>query len=86
MAEVTLAFVPSWAFTGAHACFISNWRGVPQGSPQGQTPRALLLRGTAVLHGSPYHYYCWYDCYNTRRIINIIATTVIIIIINASLI
>ena len=29
-----------------------SWRGVPQGSPQGQTLRALLLRGSSVLHRS----------------------------------
>ena len=34
----------------AHELLIYNWRGVPQGSPQGQTLRALLLRGTSVLH------------------------------------
>ena len=32
-------------FTGARECVISTWRSVPQGSPQGQTLRALLLRG-----------------------------------------
>ena len=36
--------------TRAHEHFVSHWRGVSQGSPQGQTLRALLLRGTSVLH------------------------------------
>ena len=36
-------------FLGAQEYIISNWRGVPQGSPQGQTLRAPLLRGTSVL-------------------------------------
>ena len=41
---------PLGGFAGAHGCFISNWRGVPQGSPQGQKLGELLLRGTSVLH------------------------------------
>ena len=28
----------------------SNWGGVPQGSPQGQTLRALPLRDNSVIH------------------------------------
>ena len=44
-----LSACPLEGFTGAHAYIISNWRGVPQGCPQGQTLRALLLRGTSAL-------------------------------------
>ena len=45
-----LSVCPLGGFTGAHECPISKWKGVPQGSPQVQTLRALLLRGTSVLH------------------------------------
>ena len=45
-----LSVCPLGGFTGAHAQLISNWRGVPQGYPQGQTLRALLPRGTSVLY------------------------------------
>ena len=45
-----LSICPLGGFTGAQEHLISNWRGVPQGCPQGQTLRALLLRGTFVLH------------------------------------
>ena len=45
-----LSVCPLEGFPGAHESLISNWRGVPQGSPQGQTLRALLLRGTSALH------------------------------------
>ena len=37
-------------FIGAPEYLISIWRSVLQGSPQGQTLRALLLRDTSVLH------------------------------------
>ena len=43
-----LSVCPLGGFVGAHEWFIYTWRGVPQGSPQGQTLRALLLRGTSV--------------------------------------
>ena len=43
-----LGVCPLGCFTGAQDYLVSNWRGVPQGSPQGQTLRALLLRGTSV--------------------------------------
>ena len=45
-----LSVCPRGVFIGARECLVSNWRGVPQGSPQGQTLRALLLRDTSVLH------------------------------------
>ena len=45
-----LRVYPLWGLTGAHECFISDLRGVPQGSPQRQTLRALLPRGISVLH------------------------------------
>ena len=45
---VYLSVCPLGGLTGAHECLISNCRGVPQGSPQGQTLRALLLKGTSV--------------------------------------
>ena len=45
-----LGVCPLGGSTGARECLVSNWRGVPQGSPQGQTLRALLLRGTSILH------------------------------------
>ena len=45
-----LSVCPLGVFVGAHAWLVSNWRGVPQGSPQGQTLRALLLRDTSVPH------------------------------------
>ena len=45
-----LSASPLQGLTGAHEHLISNWRDVPQGSPQGQALRALLLRGTSVLH------------------------------------
>ena len=38
-----LRVCPLESFTGAHEYIVSNWRG------QGQTLRALLLRGTSVL-------------------------------------
>ena len=38
-----LSVCPSEAFAGAHEWFISKRKSVPQGSPQGQTLRALLL-------------------------------------------
>ena len=44
-----LSVCPLRGLTGAHECLVSTWRGVPKGSPQGQTLRALLLRGTSVL-------------------------------------
>ena len=40
---------PLGGFMGDREWFVSNWRGVPQGYPQGQTLKALLLRGTSVL-------------------------------------
>ena len=43
-----LSVCPLRGFTGACEHLISNWRGVPQGPPQGQT--LLLLRGTSALH------------------------------------
>ena len=45
-----LGVCPLGGFPGAHESLVSNWRGVPQGSPQGQTLRALLLRCTSVPH------------------------------------
>ena len=45
-----LCVCPLGGFTGAHESLVSSWRGVPQGSPEGHTLRALLLRGTSVLH------------------------------------
>ena len=45
-----LSVCPLWGFAGAHEQLISNWRGVPHWPPQGQTLRALLLRGTSVPH------------------------------------
>ena len=45
-----LSVCPLGGFTGACEYIISAWRGVDLGSPQGQTLRALLLRGTSVLH------------------------------------
>ena len=44
-----LSVCPLGGLTRAHEHLISDRRGVPQGSPQGQTQRALLLRGTSVL-------------------------------------
>ena len=41
-----LSVCPLGGFTGAQEWFVSDWRGVPLGSPQGQTLWALLLRGT----------------------------------------
>ena len=41
---------PIQGFTGAHERLISNWRGVPQGSPWGQRLRPFLLWGTSVPH------------------------------------
>ena len=35
-----LSVCPLGGLIGARECFVSNWRGVPQGSPQGQTLRA----------------------------------------------
>jgi len=43
-----LSVCPLGGFTGVHELFISGWRGVPQGSPQEQTLRAHLLRGTSA--------------------------------------
>ena len=48
--ESHLSVCPPRGFAGAQECLISSWRGVPQGSLQGQAPRALLLGGTSVLH------------------------------------
>ena len=45
-----LSVCPLGVFIGAQECLVSNWRGVPQGSPQGQPLSALLPRGTSVLH------------------------------------
>ena len=45
-----LSVCPLGVSTGAHGCPIFVWRRVPQASPQGRTLRALLLRGTSVLH------------------------------------
>ena len=50
LAEGTSVFCPLGGFMGAQEYLSSSWRGVPQGSPQGQTLRALLLRGTSVPH------------------------------------
>ena len=36
--------------TGAQEYVASSWKGVPLGSPQGQTLGALLLTGTSVPH------------------------------------
>ena len=47
---ISSSVCPLGGFTGARESLISNGRGVPQGCPQGQTLRALLLRGTSVLH------------------------------------
>ena len=47
-------FVPFGALRGTeNKLFVeeNNWRVVPQGSPWGQTLRALLLGGTSMLHG-----------------------------------
>ena len=41
---------PLGGFIGAQEYLVSNWRGVSQGSPQGQPLMALLLRGISVLH------------------------------------
>ena len=35
-----LSVCPLGGFTGAQECLVSDWRGVPQGSPEGQTLRA----------------------------------------------
>ena len=45
-----LSVCPLGGFAGAHEWFLFNWKGVPQRAPQGQSLRALLLRGTSVLH------------------------------------
>ena len=43
-----LGVCPLGGFAGARECLIGGVS--PQGSPQGQTRRAPLLRGTSVLH------------------------------------
>eukprot|EP00972_Heterocapsa_arctica_P066056 9745154-Heterocapsa_arctica.AAC.1 len=43
-----LSVCPFEGFVGAKESLISNWRGVPQGSPGGQTLREPLLRVTSV--------------------------------------
>ena len=45
-----LSVCPLGGLIGAQECLVSNLRAVPQGSPQGQTLRALLLRGSCVPH------------------------------------
>ena len=45
-----LSVCPLGVSIGAHGCLISTWRCVPQGSPQGQTLRALLLRVSSMPH------------------------------------
>ena len=45
-----LTVCPLRGLMGAQELYISKWRSVPQASPQGQILRALLLRGTSVLH------------------------------------
>ena len=45
-----LSVCPLGGFPGAHEYLLSNRRVVPQGAPQGRTLRALLRRGTSVLH------------------------------------
>ena len=45
-----LSVCPLGGFIGALEHLISTWRGIPQGSPQGQPLRALLLSSTCAPH------------------------------------
>ena len=44
-----LSVCPLGGFIGAQECHVSNWKGVPQGSPQRRTLRALLLNICVVV-------------------------------------